>query len=191
MGKNIVEGRPKTALRKLEELFLVFLLTSVAGWIYEVVLEVVVYRWGYSDRGVLIGPYCPVYGIGALILLLCLRKLVKKRIAIGPVSVTPVLVFACIVLITTLVELAASYIMEWATGTWMWDYTQFHPNFQGRVALDPSLRFGVGGMAFLYFLYPLYQRTIANVSSRNLTVITAGLAYVFFMDCLLSVLPCG
>ena len=40
---------------------------AIIGWLYEVFLEVVVYRWGYSDRGVLFGPYCPVYGVGALL----------------------------------------------------------------------------------------------------------------------------
>lgn len=37
--------------QKLEQLFLCFMLYSFLGWCYEVFLEVVVYRWGYSDRG--------------------------------------------------------------------------------------------------------------------------------------------
>ena len=43
----------------LQRYFLYFLLYSVLGWIYEVFLEVVVYRWGFTNRGVLFGPYCP------------------------------------------------------------------------------------------------------------------------------------
>ena len=70
----------KSKLRKLEELFLFFLCISIIGWIYEVFLEVVVYKWGYSDRGVLIGPYCIIYGIGAVVLLLCLGNMMKKKI---------------------------------------------------------------------------------------------------------------
>ena len=52
-------------MKKVQDYFLYFMFYSVIGWIYEVFLEVVVYRWGYSDRGVLIGPYCIVYGFGA------------------------------------------------------------------------------------------------------------------------------
>ena len=48
--------------RKIEEYFLYFILYSMIGWFYEVFLEVVVYRWGFSNRGVLFGPYCVVYG---------------------------------------------------------------------------------------------------------------------------------
>lgn len=42
---------------RIQRGFLYFLLYSFVGWVYEIFLEVVVYRWGYSDRGVLFGPY--------------------------------------------------------------------------------------------------------------------------------------
>lgn len=42
--------------KQLEAWFLYFLLYSFLGWVYEVFLEVVVYRWGYSDRGSCLGP---------------------------------------------------------------------------------------------------------------------------------------
>ena len=60
-----------------------------------------------------------------------------------------------------MVELIGSYIMEWTTGGWLWDYHRFAFNFQGRIALNPSLRFGVGGMILLYGLQPLLER-LAN-----------------------------
>jgi len=41
--------------------FLCFFAYSVLGWCYEVFLEVVVYRWGFSNRGFLFGPYCPAF----------------------------------------------------------------------------------------------------------------------------------
>ena len=65
--------------RKTEQYFIFFMLCSVIGWLYEVFLEVVVYRWGFSNRGVLFGPYCIIYGIGGLILLISLGKLKEKN----------------------------------------------------------------------------------------------------------------
>ncbi len=153
--------------QKLEQLFLCFMLYSFLGWCYEVFLEVVVYRWGYSDRGVLVGPYCVVYGFGALLIIGCLSTLKRRRIPLGAVNITPVLVFLAIVALTTAVELAASYLMEWTTGGWMWDYTRFSPNFQGRIALNPSLRFGAGGMAILYLIQPFFDRLLNRVSVRS------------------------
>lgn len=146
---------------KLSRYFFYFMLYSIIGWIYEVFLEVVIYRWGYSNRGVLFGPCCVIYGVGALILLFSLQGLKRRSIRLGPVPITPVLVFVAIVVITTVVELIGSYIMEWTTGGWLWDYHRFAFNFQGRIALNPSLRFGVGGMILLYGFQPLLER-LAN-----------------------------
>ncbi len=137
-------------LEKLKKYVIYFILYSMIGWIYEVFLEVVVYKWGFSNRGVLTGLYCVIYGFGSLIFIIALDGLKKKKVKIGKVPITPVLVFLGIVLISTVIELIGSYIMEAFTGSWMWDYTRFNFNFQGRIALNPSLRFGIGGMIFLY-----------------------------------------
>ena len=154
----------KSTLRKVEELFLFFLATSIIGWMYEVFLEVVVYRWGYSDRGVLIGPYCIVYGVGAIVLLLCLGKFMKKKIRIGKVNITPVLVFIGIMVIATAIELIASYIMEWTTGDWMWDYDRFWMNFEGRIAL--------------------FRKIIDKRKDRNVAIVAAITAVIFLLDCI-------
>lgn len=172
--------------RKLAEYYLYFIMYSVIGWIYEVFLEVVVYRWGFSNRGVLFGPYCIVYGFGAVILILCLRRLQEKRIRLGNIPVTPVLVFAAIVLITTLIELAASYIMELIHGEWMWDYTRFSFNFQGRIALNPSIRFGIGGMVFLYILQPLFKKLLSALPDSRLYQISFIMLVLFAADMIWS-----
>ena len=155
---------------------------SIIGWIYEVFLEVVVYRWGFSNRGVLFGPYCIIYGVGALILIFSLGGLQKKRLYLGKVLVTPVLVFIGIVVITTVVEHIASYIMEFTQGGWQWDYTRFAFNFEGRIALNPSIRFGIGGMVFLYLLQPLFKKLTGKMSDRTLYTVSLILLILFIAD---------
>lgn len=168
--------------RLLSEYFLYFMMYSVIGWIYEVFLEVVVYRWGFSNRGVLFGPYCVVYGVGALIFLICLQNLQRKRICLGPVPITPLLVFAGIVVIATTVELLASYIMEFTQGGWMWDYTRFPFHFQGRIALNPSIRFGIGGMIFLYVFQPLFVRFSRRLREKTLYYVSGALFLILCAD---------
>lgn len=51
--------------KNLNNYIIYFMLYSIIGWLYEVFLEVVIYKWGFSNRGVLFGPYLPVYGFGA------------------------------------------------------------------------------------------------------------------------------
>ena len=69
----------KITLEKIEKLFMYFIMYSVIGWTYEVFLETVIYKWGFSNRGVLFGPYCPVYGFGVLIFLFTVYPTKKKE----------------------------------------------------------------------------------------------------------------
>ena len=183
--------KPKDALRasgerRLCEYFICFLLYSFLGWVYEVFLEVVIYRWGYSDRGVLFGPYCIVYGFGACFLIFLLSGLRKRKLLLDvpgfKISVIPFIVFLAIVIITTLTELCASYIMEFTHGEWLWDYRRFAFNFEGRIALNPSIRFGIGGMVFLYGLQPLFKKLTAKMSDKTLYTVSLILFLLLVAD---------
>lgn len=150
---------------RLEALFLYFFFYSLIGWVYEVFLETIVYQWGFTNRGVLFGPYCPVYGFGALVFLLCFGKLMQKQSPPWFRFVKPlVLFFGCMVVATAL-ELATSYLLEALTGSWPWQtYKYYAIQFQGRIALSPSIRFGLGGVFFLCCLQPLFERCVWAMS---------------------------
>lgn len=175
---------PETRAEALQALFLYFLLYSVIGWIYEVFLEVVVYRWGYADRGVLLGPYCPVYGVGALTFLLCFGWLLKKQG--GPLFrwvLRPLALFVGCMVVATAIELATSYILEALTGSWPWQtYVDYGINFQGRIALSPSIRFGLGGLLFLLVLQPLFERLVGAMSPKFRRGAFRVLAVLFVLD---------
>ena len=103
----------------------------------------------------LLGPYCPVYGVGALVFLLCFSRLMAKREPSWIRWAKPVLVFLGCMITATAIELATSYILEALTGAWPWQtYLDYDINFEGRIALSPSIRFGLGGLLFLYVLQP-------------------------------------
>ena len=165
---------------------LYFFFYSILGWLYEVFLEVVVYRWGFTNRGVLLGPYCPVYGVGALVFLLCFSKLMAKREPEWLRWVKPVLVFLGCMIAATAIELFTSYILEALTGAWPWQtYLDYAINFQGRIALSPSIRFGLGGLLFLYVLQPLFQKLVHSLSSRARLAASAAVVVLLAADCAL------
>ncbi len=119
----------------IQKLFLCFWMYAVLGWLYEVFLEVVVYQWGFTNRGVLFGPYCPVYGVGAITFLLCFGKLMRKKDNRTLNIVKPLLIFLGCMAVATLIELVTSYILEAATGSWPWQtYADYKYNFQARIA---------------------------------------------------------
>lgn len=123
-----------------------------------------------------------VYGTGALLLIFCLGPLQWRPVRLGRVNLTPVLVFVGVVVLTTVLELIASYIMQAITGGWLWDYTSYSFNFQGRIALNLSIRFGLGGMLFLYLLQPLFRRLSAKMPDRVLFTVSGSLAILMLLD---------
>lgn len=169
------------------EYFLYFFAYSAVGWCYEVFLETVVYRWGFSNRGVLFGPYCPVYGFGMLLFLFMIYRLIKNKPMQKRLLMIPVVIVGC-ALIATAVELLTSYICEFFTGSWPWQtYADYSINFQARIALSPSIRFGLGGALFLYLVQPLFEHCVRRLGKHRLPV-AAVLAALMVIDLVLTVL---
>ena len=169
-------------MERIKKLFLYFMVYSVIGWLYEVFLEVAVYRWGFTNRGVLFGPYCPVYGVGALLFLFTVYPLIKNANAKRKLLLLPAVIVMC-ALTATALELATSYILELLTGSWPWQtYADYRLNFQARIALSPSVRFGLGGAAFLYIVQPVLERLAAKMSPRALNAVTLLLGALFAAD---------
>lgn len=167
---------------------LFFIMYAILGWIYEVFLEVVIYRWGFTNRGFLFGPYCPVYGFGALLFLFCVYPWIKdKKISKKLLWTLPV--FLACMISATLLELLTSYLMEWTTGSWPWQtYVEYNINFQGRIALSPSIRFGIGGVIFLYFIQPLFEKVVGRLSGRVLTSLSLIVLIVLMLDTIYTVI---
>lgn len=68
----------------------------------------------------------------------------------------------------TLLELITSYISEFISGSWPWQtYADYKINFQARIALSPSIRFGLGGVLFLYLLQPLFEKICNKLGNKK------------------------
>ena len=95
----------------VRNILLLFIFFAVCGWIYEVI-------WTYFDdgvwtnRGFLFGPWLPIYGFGGMLIYGIFRKQIKKPLYIGKLNIRFILLFVYICLVTTVVELAATYIIE-------------------------------------------------------------------------------
>ena len=165
-----------------------FVVCAIIGWCYEVFLEVVIYKWGFSDRGVLFGPYCPIYGFGSIIFLVCLFPILKNKNKILKWFKIPIVFLGCAI-IATLIELLATYILEALTGSWPWQtYADYDINFQARIALSPSLRFGIGGVVFLFILYPLFIRATSKLSEKSSKIIAITSASILLIDLVLTII---
>jgi uncharacterized membrane protein len=172
----------------IRNILLLFILFAVCGWIYEVI-------WTYFDdgvwtnRGFLFGPWLPIYGFGGMLVYAIFRKQITKPFYVGKLNIRFVLLFIYVCLITTFVELAATYIIELfgSPFTVLWDYSEHFMNFQGRICLDASARFGVLGLMIIYGVLPIYRKLIAMKNQKLLNAISWTLIALFAIDWILRI----
>ena len=69
---------PASLPMSLVKAFLLFMVFSFVGWCYEIGNDLVV-QGGFHPRASFAGPWCPIYGIGGLLILLCFKP-VRARI---------------------------------------------------------------------------------------------------------------
>lgn len=168
--------------RTFSDYTIFFIFYACIGWIYEVTLETFIYKWGFSNRGVLFGPWLPVYGFGAVTFIALWYRLINNKSIKRKILMVPV-IFLLTMATATALELLTSYLCEWATGSWPWQtYADYKINFQARIALSPSIRFGIGGVVFLYLIQPLLDRFTAHLSERKTKHFATAILSVLLLD---------
>ncbi|NLY82945.1 MAG: putative ABC transporter permease, partial [Clostridiales bacterium] len=173
--------------KKISYLYFYFMCYAFVGWLYETFFQIIVYQRDFNSRGVLSGPYLPVYGFGALACLLFLNTLKNKKITMKKINVSPILIFVGSMVIGTLTELVTSYMLEDALGKWIWNYTRFTINYQGRIALLPSVLFGIGGLVFIYILQPQFENFAKKLGEKHVSAISSMLFAIVLVDLVMKI----
>ena len=156
------------------KIFIAFWFFSVLGWILEVIVCSICDK-KLVNRGFLIGPYCPIYGFGALIMLL--------------ISSYKDHLFVCFILALTLcsfLEYFASYLMEKLFKIRWWDYSHDAFNINGRICLRNAIAFGALGVIFTRFLNPWYFSIIDKLNYQMLLIIAIIILAITLIDILVS-----
>lgn len=152
-----------------------FILYSFAGWVLESVSKTVAQR-KFVNSGFLHGIFCPIYGFGALIMLLCLGFLKEK----------PILLFLAAFVILSIWEYMVGVFLEKVFKTKYWDYSHVKFNLQGRVCLKNSLFWGVLGVIFICFLHPCLEEWIQKIPMNILLFSNIIIGIAMLIDLILS-----
>lgn len=149
-----------------------FFFGCFVGWLWEVGIHLVE-DGVFVNRGVLHGPWLPIYGTGATMILIILYKFRKK----------PWLEFITAIALCGIVEYFASWMLEVThDGQKWWDYTGYFLNINGRVCAEGLLVFGVAGMACVYLLAPLVDNVVQKINVKILLPIIIALVLLFIAD---------
>lgn len=168
---------PKKSNRKVQLCFLIFLAGCLVGWVYEEVFYY--FEDGFlSNRGFLYGPYLPVYGFGALFMVLLLKRFRKN----------PALFFLLSVLVTGVLEYTTGLAMWLIWHQRWWDYTGLYLNIGGFVCLRSVLSFGIGGLVLIYLIEPALARFAYKIPKQLLNGLCIGMAVIMVLDAVCSLL---
>lgn len=171
----------------MKKFMIYFICFSFIGWIYEVAIFLIEDHI-LVNRGVLYGPWLPVYGFGGIILFSLFNKLKNKPVKIKKINIRPLLLLIYMTVIATLIELLTTYICDLIKSDWtkLWYYGDNFMNFQGRVALVPGIRFGILGIMVLYLGVPLID-SIKNSNNKLIKILTYIVIALFVIDVIIHI----
>ncbi len=155
--------------------FILFIIYSFLGWLMETIVCSIPKK-KLVNRGFMIGPYCPIYGAGALMIILMLKKYMHD----------PILLFIMSILICSVLEYFTSYMMEKIFKARWWDYSDKKFNINGRICLTNSLAFGIIGMLLIYKFNPFFAEKIGSLSNIAMYIISGILFLIFIIDYIVS-----
>lgn len=151
--------------------FALFMIYAVAGWIMEVTLFLCQEK-KFINRGFLIGPYCPIYGVCCLLMIATFQQY----------SHSPLTLFVMAAVLCTVVEYLTSVVMEKLFDTRWWDYSQVPFNINGRVCLHNSVIFGVLGFILVYSVNPILEQALRSIPSDILLGFSLASFVLFLAD---------
>lgn len=156
--------------------FFIFYFYSILGWLLECVVCSIESKKIIHDRGFLIGPYCPIYGCGAIYMYFFLNRYYND----------PIVLFVMAVVGTSIIEYVTSYLMEKIFKARWWDYSHIKFNLEGRICLTNSILFGILGILFIYLLNPTFLFIIDKIPNIALIIISIILFISFIVDVIIT-----
>ena len=162
-------------IREIEQYIALFFIYSIAGWIMETV-QLSIREKKFVNRGFLIGPYCPIYGSGVVLITILLQKYYDD---------IPATFFLSILICGTL-EYVTSYFMEKIFKARWWDYSARKFNINGRICLETLVPFGIAGTVITIWINPFLLKYINIVPNLAMHIILGIISILFISDSIVS-----
>lgn len=128
---------------EIQKYYLFMITISIIGWMMEVICKSLEYG-RYINRGFLIGPWCPIYGVGSLLIVHFLSDYAHR----------PGVVFLLGIVLCGTLEYLTSYLLEKIFHARWWDYSRKRFNLNGRICANTLIPFGLLGLLLVYVLKP-------------------------------------
>ena len=159
------------------EYALYFFIYAVLGWCVEVI-HAALKRGKFENRGFLNGCWCPIYGVGVVLVLLCLT----------PININVFVLFAASLALTSVLEFVVGFVLEKLFKTKWWDYSKEHFNIKGYVCLKYSLLWGLACVFVVDLIHPMIERLVHVTPDLAKYIICGVLCAAFIVDAVFTVI---
>lgn len=158
-----------------------FIIYSVIGYIVETLYGIATKGVWESRQSFLYGPFCGIYGVGAVIMILFLQFFSKNH---------NTLFFGGFV-IGSITEYIISFLGETFLHIRWWDYSNMPLNINGRICAFFSLFWGFLAMYLMGWLNPKIDKIIdyikSKISVKKIRIITISAFILMLLDCIITV----
>ncbi|MDN5983739.1 MAG: putative ABC transporter permease [Lactococcus sp.] len=154
-----------------------FPIYAFLGWCLEVIYASV-NTGKFVNRGFLNGAVCPIYGVGAVLLIIFLT----------PLSNHLPLLFLASVTIASLLELVGGYMLEKLFHMRWWDYTEEPFNIGGFICLKFSLMWGLAGVFLMKLIQPMIAGILRHLPATPVLLIICIFYLILITDCLITII---
>ncbi len=158
------------------KLFIMFIIYSFTGWLIEVLFKLI-QNGRLVNRGFLVGPICPIYGICGSIIYLVFSNVEYNFFSIFIISI----------IMCAIIEYFVSWLLEYIFDARWWDYSHKPFNLNGRICLRNLLFFGLLGCLSVYYINPFLIKLLNEINNETLKIISLFLLIIFIIDVVLSV----
>jgi len=154
-----------------------FIIYSFMGWIIESIYRSIAEK-KFINTGFLYGPFCPIYGIGAIIMYLFLNNY-KENI---------ILVFIIGFVALSIWEYIVGWLLEKIFHTKYWDYSNNKFNIKGRICLVNSIFWGILGVIFIKYIHPLVVENLDKIPRDMLFIGIIVLGGYLLIDAIVTMI---
>ena len=157
-----------------------FFMYSVLGFL----MESFVYKFmdSANHSGFLYGPITPIYGVGAVVILITNKKILKKMNFNK--FFTVLLQFLIFTILLTIIEFIGGFLLKELLNIELWNYNNKKYNIGKYISLDLSLIWGMFSILFIYIIHPFINKFIKKMPNKVTYIFIA----IFLIDLFLTII---
>lgn len=153
------------------ELVWIFIVYAFIGWCTEVSYATLD-TGKFVNRGFMNGPYCPIYGVGVVIVVAVLTPLQNNLF----------ILFIGSFLLTSTLEFITGFVLEKVFHNKWWDYSDFPFNIKGYVCLKFSIYWGLACTFVMKVVHPIIYDVIVWIPHTFGIILVSIIMCIFFVD---------